>query len=181
MVSLVAFWRARKSSQHHKTFQINSSLGCQNAFPLPSTPARDCRDPLWNGLIVQGIKDFYGSISGCAVNCEFQIQTAQDPRPWAASAAEALCCFTRLKLADMSYVGRTFAQSLCDCSLETMQSQVTQDLHVSGQWSSPFFNFSPHFQNCHICTFWWDLWYVQNGLWDTSACNVVICERIFDR
>lgn len=101
MVSLVAFWRAHKFFQHHKTFQINSSLACQNAFPLLSTPARDYRDLLWNGLIVQGIKDFFGSISGCALNCEFQIQTAQGLRPWAASAAEALCCFTHLKLADM--------------------------------------------------------------------------------
>lgn len=101
MFSLAAFWRARKSSQHHKTFQINSSLACQNAFPLPSTPARDYRDLLWNGLIVQGIKDFYGSISGCALNCEFPIQTAQGPWPWAPSVAEALCCFTHLKLADM--------------------------------------------------------------------------------
>lgn len=97
----IAVWRARKSSQHHKTFQINSSLTCQNAFPLPSTPARDYRDVLWNGLIVQGINDFYSSICGCALNCEFQIQTTQGPRPWAASAAEALCCFAHLKLADM--------------------------------------------------------------------------------
>lgn len=54
----VAFWRACKSSQHHKTFQINSSVTCQSAFPLPSTPARDCRALLWNGLIAQGIKGF---------------------------------------------------------------------------------------------------------------------------
>lgn len=101
MDSLAAFWRAHKFSQHLKTFQINSSLACQNAFPLLSTPARDYRDPLWNGLIVQGIKDFFGSISGCALNCEFQIPTATGLRPSAAGAGEALCCFTHLKLADM--------------------------------------------------------------------------------
>ena len=163
MFSLVAFWRARKSSQHHKTFQINSSLACQNAFPLPSTPARDYRDLLWNGLIVRGIKDFYGSISGCALNCEFQIQTAQGPRPWAASAAEALCCFTRLKLADMFKFAAPLL-NLCVIALwKPCKSQVTQDLHVSGQWSSPFSNFSLHFQNCHIRTFWWDLRYVLQG------------------
>jgi len=93
-----------KSTQIFSTPQDISNkffIGLSNAFPLPSTAARDCRDLLWNGLIVRGIKDFYGSIFGCAVNCKFQIQTAQGPRPWAASAAEALCCFTHLKLADM--------------------------------------------------------------------------------
>lgn len=116
------FWRARKSSQHHKTFQINSSLACQNAFPLPSTPAGDYRDLLWNGLIVQGIKDFYGSISGCALNCEFQIQTAHDPRPWAASAAEALCCFARLKLADTF----EFAAPLLNLSVIALRKTMAQ-------------------------------------------------------
>ena len=161
MVSLVAFWRARKSSQHHKTFRINSSLACQNAFPLPSTPARDYRDLLWNGLIVQGIKDLHGSISGCALNCEFQIQTARDPRPWAAGAAEALCCFTRLKLADMF----KFAAPLLNlCAIALWKPSKAEQLKTymcQGNEVVPFSNFSVHFQNCHIRTFWWDLWHTQ--------------------
>lgn len=110
-----------------------------------------------------GHQGFYGSISGCALNCEFQIQTAQGPRPWAASAAEALCCFTHLKLADMF----KFAVPLLDlCAIalwKPCKAKWLKTYMCQGNDVSPFSNFRLHFQNCHVHTFWWDLWYTRKG------------------
>lgn len=78
-----SFRSACKSSQHHQTLQMNSSLACQNAFPLPSTPARVYRDLLCNGLIVRGIKYSMAPSPGVlwTVNFRFRQPRAQGHEP----------------------------------------------------------------------------------------------------
>lgn len=78
-----SFWSACKSFQHHQTLEMNSSLACQNAFPLPSTPARVYRDLLCNGLIVRGIKDSTAPSPGVlwTVNFRFRQPRAQGHEP----------------------------------------------------------------------------------------------------
>ena len=101
MLSLVAFPRSAQIFSTPKDISNKFFIGLSKCF---SSPINTSKRAPWSTMKwphCAGHQGFYGSISRCALNCEFQIQTAQGPGPWAASTAEALCCFTHLKLADM--------------------------------------------------------------------------------
>lgn len=93
-----------------KSLQIFSSprdisnkffIGLSEGFSFPINTSKSLPWSAMKWPHCAGHQGFHGCISACALNCKFQIQTAKGPRPWAASAAEALCCFTHFKLTDM--------------------------------------------------------------------------------
>lgn len=79
-------------------FQMNSSLACHNAFPLPLVVVRDCGDPR-RGLA--RTTEHPGTSAGCvvvsAVNSECVVETARGRQRLSRQPlARALCSFTRL-------------------------------------------------------------------------------------
>lgn len=128
MFLLVIFSGASKSSQHPKTFQINSSLDCQIPFPLPSTPARDCWDLLWNGLIVRGIKDSTATSPAVlwTVNFRFRQPQAQGhapPVPLKHSVASHI--WNWLTCLNLPYLCSIFVQLLWGGSAKASDSRPT--------------------------------------------------------
>lgn len=152
-----SFRSACKSSQHHQTLQMNSLLACQNAFPLPSTPARVYRDLLCNGLIVRGIKDSMAPSPGVlwTVNFRFRQPRAQGHEPPALlKYSVASHIWNWLTCLNLPYLCSSLVRFLLRKPrkaerLKTYMCQANKALPTSC--------FRPHFLNCHTCTFWWDL------------------------